>query len=432
MWFTATATALVGLMILKERREKDLFLIKIFALVVMGYLLLPQLIIRQMPDRAEYWTHYSQYAERTNQAIFLFVVSVVLTYLLVMFSFPRLKELNFRFSSKTFYLIALLYLISVGAKVELYQRGFFWLEGAGDVIGTAPPLLKYLSNIHLLGFNLLVVLRARDVGTQLFRARFCWADVTFWLLILYTIAIPALQGRRAGVALPIILLFFVISLTSRIRKTFWLKVLLTVSCIFFAITILRSAQVASVGSSADGEVSDLFAELQTLELDLSQNIRQVTGRVGSSYLNANRAIFYSDKLGVKASFDTWEVIISGAVPRFINADKPPISIGNAFGKDIEAISSTNDSTGINPGWVGEAYFYNGMLGVFLFAVLYGFLLGGFSASFGVTSDSGLLGILCASIFIVSGFQMEIAASLLSFLKSFTVQIALVLFLTIGR
>jgi oligosaccharide repeat unit polymerase len=137
-------------------------------------------------------------------------------------------------------------------------------------------------------------------------------------------------------------------------------------------------------------------------------------RVSNSYIILNKVIEY----GYKTGFDSFSLSLIGLIPSVFLDNKPNLSIGNKFGKELGLINAKNVTTGINPGWIGESYYNYGLIGVIFGGIIFSFLIGYFFKKSNFSYDSSKLLLIMLFVFIFSGFQMEIAASLNNFLKGF--------------
>ena len=131
--------------------------------------------------------------------------------------------------------------VSIVANLYLIRHGMFLLEGADQVRAQAPGYIRFLSNVHLLAFYLVlaryvcdrmhVVAMSRNVRSL----RILDASILF-----YSLALPVFQARRAGVVLPIILLMVVAYAYRRIRFRTVLLGGLIVVLLFSLVTAVRT------------------------------------------------------------------------------------------------------------------------------------------------------------------------------------------------
>lgn len=288
--------------------------------------------------------------------------------------------------------IAKVYLISIG-------RFFIREDLFMDVDWEISPWIRLFQNAHLLGFVLYAIYYFRstsewDPMTQkTAEARKKWI---FFSITAFTIGMDLLQARRAGVVLPVLIIGWLVVLFRR-KVRLRLLALGLAGASMFAITTMARYSGGDIGFAEDAVQSSNVAG--TLAVDA------LVGRVGNPFIIATHIINHVRTTEHPYNRKTLKRLGQFIVP--IGKDSP-FAAGNDFGHEIGLLDQNNYLTGLNMGWVGEAYLGWGAPGVLFYGFLFGIIVHWVARKFQFKSDFSLCGKLFLLIFCINGFQMEIA------------------------
>jgi len=403
--------------------ERHLFSpFRAYTLVFLGYVYLPAIYLKTVGLSSEFWQLYPQNFFMTDLSFLLFTVIFVFVGMLAYKSKVR-GALGFYFGSNVIPLSLVLLLFSFVGQGYLIVNGSFFLEDKfGKDVVDIPRWVSFIRNLHLYGFVFLAIYSARLTLGWKYRVRKISHRIVFVIYLIYTIGMPIVQGRRFGVLFPILVLWVLAAFYRRFTLGKILSFGGIVMVAFAIITLLRLAQTVAFMTGID-VWSNVFVILDMVDSDLlSQLFDGVIGRIGNIYIITNRVVHYVSDVGVTPAFNSFELAFIGFVPAFLLKNKPPLSIGNELGKQIDAISAHNVVTGINAGWVGEGYYNAGLFGVFVSAVMFSIATFGMNLIGNYKTDAGKLVFIGIFTFIISGWQMEIAFTVNNLIKGVFLQL----------
>lgn len=396
---------------------------KFLAILVIFYCIIPSILIHFIGDNTPYYTYNTNLSFETLLIIFIFYMSFYFGASL----FNTRRSISNVTVIKNFdpnvILIAFVFLgMSLLAKLYLIKLGLFFLEDKYSDAHTVsiPGIIKFFNNIHILGFLFFTIYFFSKEGKR---------PKSYYIYIIYTVGIAVIQGRRFGVIYPFLVIGLLLVLTGKIRVRKVFVSLITLSGIGLVISLYRLAQARVLTDNEDAKIVDIIAYIFSsnstdLFIDLFASL---VSRIGNPIIMVN---FLVEKISINKSYSSFNsiyLIFASIVPSAIWKNKPPTSIGNLFGREVGLISHLNFGTKINPGWIGELY-YNGDL---LYVLLGGFILGILIKAFYklVRFDNALGLVIFFNYFILmfSGFQMELAFSINTFIKS-TVLSSVVVFI----
>ncbi len=289
-------------------------------------------------------------------------------------------------------LISKLYLISIG-------RFFIREDLFMDVDIEISPLIRLFQNAHLLGFVLYAIYYFRstsDHAEQADKGNNTNRRWIFFAITGFTIGVDLLQARRAGVVLPVLIIGWLIVL---FRKKFFLPLLAlaVAGASMFAITTLARYSGGDIGFAEESVQGSNVAG--TLAVDA------LVGRVGNPFIIATHVVNHVRTTEHPYNPKTLTRLAQFIVPF---GQESPFAAGNDFGHEIGLLDQNNHLTGLNMGWVGEAYLGWGVIGVLLYGTIFGVITHWAALKFQFQSDFSLCGKLFLLIFCINGFQMEIA------------------------
>lgn len=322
------------------------------------------------------------------------------------------KYANYNFNEKKVIRISL-FLVFVGGltKLYLFNIGLYSLEDTfNENYLNVPRLYVFLRNIDLWGFIFLSII----VCKNLYSGKYKYLNFIYFFEVVFLVGFSILQGRRTGAILPIVI--FVLSY-SFYHKLNLKKFVVPLAISLFLMLTTTFSRLLETGQYSNSEIRKIIYEV-------------IFSRLANTYVILNKVI----EQGGLANLNSFELSFVGLIPSFLLSDKPNLSIGNEFGKELGLINIDNVTTGINPGWIGESYYNSGMIGVIIGAIMFSLLISYFYKKSFFMNDSSKILLLMMFIFVFSGYQMEIAASLNNFLKGYLILIFLSGFipkLTIG-
>ncbi|MDG2193780.1 MAG: O-antigen ligase [Polaribacter sp.] len=356
---------------------------------------LPSIILGLFPFEGLFFSINRSLLAYQNFIIFLFVIVTFLTFNFLKSS--KKSYLNFNFNNtKVIFISVILILIGNLTKLHLLNKGLYSLEDTfNEDYKEIPRYLLFIRNLDLWGFFYLSILTSK----HLFCKKYFKIKLFYFLEIIFLVGFSIFQGRRTGAILPIVIFILSYSFYFKIKIR---KIIIPVIILLGLVISTTYYRLALIASSLDSTIikNMIFEAIFT--------------RVSNSYIILNNVIDY----GYKTGFDSFLLSLIGLIPSVFLEDKPNLSIGNEFGKELGLININNVTTGINPGWIGESYYNYGLIGVVFGGVVFSFLIGYFFKKSSFSYDSSKLLLIMLFIFIFSGFQMEIAASLNNFLKGF--------------
>lgn len=268
------------------------------------------------------------------------------------------------------------------------------------------PLLSTLGNAHIFALILAVCLMFRSGSARPSRLAVLLALVA----AATTIGLGLIEGRRTAVMLPFVVFIAVALVTGR-RRLVW-KVLMTAP-LFVALFALATYDRLPRGDDLDEDVLVIAGDA-------------VVGRLGNPLLILAPVLEQRESSARPFRPQTLRSV-AAALPN-LGLVKPPFehSYGNEFGQQLGVLPPDNDYTGINSGWIGELL----LLGGFPALVVGGAVLGWLAAScwqlLSVTHPAGVFLRVMVMIFIVSGFQMEVAFPIASLFRATMLALGLAL------
>ena len=333
-----------------------------------------------------------------NLIIIIFIIVVLITSFIIPTSKKKIVNYNFR-ENKVLIISFVLLLIGNITKVYLFTSGMYSLEDTfNQSYKDIPRLLVFLRNLDLWGFIFFSIIFCKNLHTR----KSYLIKFIYYSEILFLVGFSIIQGRRTGAVIPIIIFILSYSFYYKIKLK---KILAPIIISLTLILLTTFNRLADAGTFSNSQIRDLIFEA-------------VFSRLANTYIILNNVIDF----GYKSNFQSFELSIVGFIPSFFLSDKPNLSIGNEFGKELGLININNVTTGINPGWIGESFYNYGIIGVIVGAIIFSFLIIYFCKKSYFINDSSKIFLVMLFLFIFSGYQMEIAASLNNFLKGYLILI----------
>ncbi|MEP2348441.1 MAG: O-antigen polymerase [Algoriphagus sp.] len=386
--------------------------IKLFILVTFLYLILPSIIIPNFFPVSLFWSYNSELIEKNHAVILIFIIFFLLPYRL--FSRFKFPEINFNFNNNAFLLSIFFLLISIIVKAYMINQGMFFIEDENMIeLNSLPRFVRLFNNLHLWGLMIFTISYFKNRFVNKFSSSVI-INYLFYFYFIFTLSIPLLQGRRFGVLFPIITVLVIYLYYNHVKFSKLLKYGTYLSLIFLTITIFRQAQIFSIANTYTFNLSTIFASIQFLDIDFL--IESSLSRIFNVYVKLNRVIEFSFDNTYTPFYNPFRLAFTGLIPSFLWSDKPNLSIGNSLGKELGLLHSSNDLIGINVGWIGEGFYHSGIFGVVLAALLFSSSIVILVKIFNNRYDSGKVVLLMYVIFLISGYQMELAFSFNSFFK----------------
>lgn len=288
-------------------------------------------------------------------------------------------------------------LISAAANTALYLMGALSID---EVTGRERvPVLSTLASAHIFALIYSGCLLLTASAPQRSRGP--------WLLCLasiaMTIGVGLLEGRRTAVVLPIIVFLALALIAGRRALALRLLWFLPVFVGLFALTTYLRVTT--------GDVPDLDEEVLVIAGDA------VVGRLGNALLVLDPVLDHMQTERVPLDPRTPYAVLA-QLPNFGLLDPPfETGFGNEFGRSLGLLPDDNDFTGINSGWIGELLLLGGLPAVFVGGAALGMLAAGGWHLVAAAHPAGLFLRVMVVIFIVSGFQMEVAFPIGSLLRA---------------
>lgn len=401
--------------------------LKLFTFVSLLYLILPGFYLINIKPESIFWSLNKNFILLENISILIFITIFVFIFKTIeIIKIPTYRK---NFNSNIILLSIFFLILSVYAKIYMYQSGAFFLEDKyNDSINNIPRLITFLNNLHLWGFMLLFIYYFRITNGKIFKNKFYTYKYLAFIYFLITIIVPILQGRRFGVIFPILMLLGLYSFYNKMQLFKLSKYVILILIVFILITMLRLTQSVMLSKGMDsGDILGVFTAFDTSILSVLFD--GIIGRLGNVYIVLNRIIEYKVTHGLEPVFNSFSLAFQGLIPAFIWPDKPDLSIGNILGKELNLINVENVLTGINAGWIGEGFYNNDILGVVQASSLYAVTIGIMYKIIDKNYDTGKLIFLMYFIFLFSGYQMELAMTFNNFLKGSIIQILIVITVT---
>jgi hypothetical protein len=268
------------------------------------------------------------------------------------------------------------------------------------------PLLSTLGNAHIFALILAVCLMFRSASTRPSRLAVLLALVA----AATTIGLGLIEGRRTAVMLPFVVFIAVALVTGR-RRLVW-KVLMTAP-LFVALFAFATYDRLPRGEDIDEDVLVIGGDA-------------VVGRLGNPLLILAPVLEQRESAARPFRPQTLRSV-AAALPN-LGLVKPPFehSYGNEFGQQLGVLPPDNDYTGINSGWIGELLLLGGFPALLLGGAVLGWLAATCWQLVSVTHPAGVFLRVMVMIFIVSGFQMEVAFPIASLLRATALALGLAL------
>tara|TARA_B100000767_G_scaffold120734_1_gene115032 strand:- start:26 stop:1177 length:1152 start_codon:yes stop_codon:yes gene_type:complete len=376
-----------------------------FSIATLIFYTIPAILICVFNTEGNFFTINRELLAYQNLIITIFLIVVFRTSLLI--SNSKKKFINFNFNeNKIIILSVAMLLVGNLTKLFLLNSGMYnILDAFNQSSNNISRLLVFTRNIDLWGIVLLSII----VSKNLYSNKYNFIKSLYLFELIFLIGFSIVQGRRTGAIIPILIFILSYSFYHKfnLKKFIWP---LLVSLSLMIITTYK--RLIESGTVYNEEIRDLILE-------------SIFTRLGNPYIILNKVIDF----GHKSNFHSFELSIIGIIPSIFLSDKPNLSIGNEFGKELGLISVNNEGIGINPGWIGESYYNYGIIGVIVGAVVFSFITNYFLKKSILNNDSSKIFLIMLFIFNFSGYQMEIAASLNSFLKGYLILILITSFLS---
>lgn len=372
--------------------------LKMFSIATAIFYSLPAVVLGIFPFEGVFFKINRELLPYQNLIVIIFVFTVWLTSLLIPNSKKKYVNFNFR---ETKVIIISVFLLVIGniTKLYLFNSGMYSLEDTfNQSYKDIPRVLIFLRNLDLYGFIFLSIVICKN----LYLKKYNFIKFIYYFEILFLVGFSIMQGRRTGAVIPIIIFCFSYSFYHKLKlKNFLIPIISSAFLILFT-TFNR---LVEAGTFSNSQIRDLIFEA-------------IFTRLGNTYIILNKVIDF----GYKSNFSSFELSFIGLIPSFLLKDKPSLSIGNEFGKELDLININNVTTGINPGWIGESYYNYGLIGIIVGALVFSFLINYFHKKSFFINDSSKIFLIMLFLFIFSGYQMEIAASFNNFLKGYIILI----------
>lgn len=372
--------------------------LKIFSIATLIFYTLPAVVIGVFPFEGEFFKINRELLAYQNLIIIIFLLIVWITSLIIPNSKKKFVNYNFR-ETKVIIISIFLLVIGNATKLYLFQLGMYSLQdGFNQSYKDIPRVLIFLRNLDLWGFIFLSIIICKNLHLK----KYNFIKLIYFLEILFLIGFSIIQGRRTGAIIPLVIFILSYSFYYKLK----LKKTLVPIIILFSLTLVTTFnRIVESGNFFNSETRNLIFEA-------------IFTRLGNTYTMLNKVIDY----GYKSNFFSFELSLTGLIPSFLLIDKPSLSIGNEFGRELGLININNVNTGINPGWIGESYYNYGILGIIVGALVFSFLINYFHKKSLFIYDSSKIFLIMLFLFNFSGYQMEIAASLNNFLKGYLILI----------
>lgn len=357
-----------------------------------------------------------------KQVILFFLVFIATSELLASVKPIKADLLSVNLNEKVYIIAAVCMGISVVAKIYLYNKGLFFIEDESDKsLVKIPAYIDYFKNIYLFGLLFLVTYALRK-----------WSELsliqkgTVFAYVLTVVSIEFIQGRRTGAVLPFAMIFALWAIDNRVKISNIFILGISGLVVFMATTIYRINQVLFIPDSGEGVASSLFANMDKdmFKTYFETFFAGAVSRVGNPVIMVDRLITQAPTLG-PVPFDSFPLVIQALIPRMFYPSKPSLSIGNEYGRYIGEIAPTNYEVGINPGWIAEGYVQDfSLFGVVIAAILFSFCSMLTYKMCDLKTDLGKVLVWQMTIFLFSGFQLEIAFTVNNLVKGLILNILL--------
>lgn len=372
--------------------------LKMFSIATAIFYTLPAVVIGVFSFKSMFFNINREFLPYQNLIIIIFIIVVLITSFIIPTSKKKFVNYNFR-ENKVLIISFVLLLIGNITKVYLFNSGMYSLEDTfNQSYKDIPRLLVFLRNLDLWGFIFFSIIFCKNLPTR----KSYLIKFIYYSEILFLVGFSIIQGRRTGAVVPIIIFILSYSFYYKIKLK---KILAPIIISLTLILLTTFNRLADAGTFSNSQIRDLIFEA-------------VFSRLANTYIILNNVIDF----GYKSNFHSFELSIVGFIPSFFLSDKPNLSIGNEFGKELGLININNVTTGINPGWIGESFYNYGIIGVIVGAIIFSFLINYFYKKSYFINDSSKIFLVMLFLFIFSGYQMEIAASLNNFLKGYLILI----------
>ena len=268
------------------------------------------------------------------------------------------------------------------------------------------PFLSTLGNAHIFALILAVCLMFRSGTVRPPR----WAAPLALVAAATTIGLGLVEGRRTAVLLPFGVFIAVALVTGRTRVV-W-KVLMTAP--------LFAALFAFTTYDRLYRSDDIDADVLVIGGDA------LVGRLGNPLLILSPVLENRESSARPFRPQTLRSV-AAALPN-LGLIKPPFehSFGNEFGQQLGILPPDNDYTGINSGWIGELLLLGGFPALLVGGAVLGWLAASCWQLLSVTHPAGVFLRVMVMIFIVSGFQMEVAFPIASLFRATVLALGLAL------
>lgn len=269
------------------------------------------------------------------------------------------------------------------------------------------PVITALASAHIFsliyGACLLTAAPARRAPRHLF--------VLAFMSIAMTIAVGLIEGRRTAVALPL-LVYLTLAVLGR-RTVMLRRTLLAFPLLVAALAVTTYMRTGSGTSDIDEAVIVVAGDA-------------VVGRLGNALLILDPVLEHIARERSPLDPRTLQSVLSG-LPNFGLMNAPfATGYGNHFGYVLGMLPAENQHTGINSGWIGELLLAGGLPAVFLGALALAALAAIAWTLLPLAHPAGLFLRVMVVIYILSGFQMEVAFPIVSLLRAGLIAVCMAL------
>ncbi|MDE2136628.1 MAG: hypothetical protein KGJ68_04280 [Gammaproteobacteria bacterium] len=259
------------------------------------------------------------------------------------------------------------------------------------------PFLSTLGNAHIFALILAACLMFPSGSTRTSR----WAMLLALVAAAITVGLGLVEERRTAVLLPFAVFIAVALVTGRSRMVWRLLLTAPLFVALFAFTTYDRLYQAN----------DINEDVLVIAGDA------VVGRLGNPLLILTPVLENRESSAQPFRPQTLRSV-AAALPN-LGLVKPPFahSYGNEFGQQLGLLPPDNDYTGINSGWLGELLLLGGFPALLVGGAVLGWLAASCWQLISVSHPAGVFLRVMVVIFVVSGFQMEVAFPIVSLLRA---------------
>jgi hypothetical protein len=360
---------------------------------------------------------YIAYMEHLGEALMLCIVFLLAYW----WSRQRMLRLNVRpveidYGSSVLFVVLGCLAVSVAAKLYLLEVGRFFIQENRDTLSVAPlpGIVRAVQNTHILALILAATQFFHRHGRSPIASP---AALIFATAFVYFVGIELAQGRRAGVVMPFLIVLVMAWLRGQLTARLLGTATIGAIALFVVATLGRASQSEAFNAATFGD----FQDQAVLVGDL------LVGRLGNPVIILTHILDHVRTATDPFNPDSVMRLGAAFLPGFL-LNEDPFQMTIEFGRYLALTPDFDELTGINTGWIGEAYLYAGLPGVALFGVLFGGAATMVSRLASSGSDVGVAMSLFTITFSVNGFQMEIAFSFFTLVRACAVFLVLGLIL----